>query len=304
MDTLIIGIYDRSIRFLELNAQREITFVQSVDTPFSFTECFKLGNYDESLISEACSIIKDSFKNKNFSSLKVFLLLDTNYSFLNIIPIDFNENETNITSSIIWDISNYYPDNYKNFKINYYKLNDYKFAPGIKATLIIAIDNSVLEIIRKIFHNCRIQISLFDLDHFAADKYATDIFVDSTYNSEIITIGCKRNRIDLSITGQKGLRHFDFIYFKDSNYQSKLLKLISNIKREIFLKQIKLAMVYGEDYAGDACKFLSNRFNYIEFKMPNPFDVFSFSEKRQLERKIKAEGNKFLPLFGLLLKGK
>ncbi len=303
MNTLVIGIYDRTIRFLEINSQREITLAKSVDIPFSFSECFKFGNYDDTFISEACTLIKDSLKNVNYSSYKILLLLDTSYSFLNVVPLDIDDSESNINTYILWDISNYYPDSYKNFKINYYKLNEYKFASGIKATLIAAIENSKLEIIRKIFHNCRMQINLLDLDHFAADKYANNIFVDNTYTNEIISIGCKRNRVDISITGKKGIRYYNFIHFKDVNYQDKLLKLFSNLKKEIYLNQIKLAMVYGEDYTEDVCKFLSKKFSYINFKMPNPFEAFPINDKKQIEKKLKTEGNKFVPLFGLFLKG-
>lgn len=303
MNTIAIGIFDRILRFLEVNNQREITFIQSVDIPFSFTECFKLGYYDDTFISEASLVIKDSLKNINYSSSKIFILLDTNYSFLNIIPLDFEDSDCDVSSFILWDISNYYPENYKNFKINYYKLNNYRFTSGIKATLIAAIENTKLEIIRKIFHSCRMPIHMFDLDHFAADKYATEIFVDNSYPKEIISLGCKRNRIDISITGQKGLRYYDFINFKDVNYQNKLSKLIFNLKTDILLNQIELALVYGEDYVGDVCKYLSNKFNFIKFKAPNPLENFKISDKKNIDRKLKTEGNKFIPLFGLILKG-
>ncbi|MCX7833855.1 MAG: hypothetical protein N2490_06570 [Ignavibacteria bacterium] len=303
MNTLLIGIYERTLRFLEINAQREITFIKSVDTPFSFSECFKFGNYDESFISEACSLLKSTLKNINLSNNKVFLLLDTSYSFLNVIPIDFNDSEPNISSFIVWDISNYYPENYKNFSVNYYKLENYKFAKGVKLTLIVAIDNSILEIIRKIFHNCRIQINMFDLDHFSADKYANSIFINNTNSKEIISIGCKRNKIEISITGQRNLRYYDFINFRDVNYKNKLTKLISGLKREVLSNRINNAMVFGEDYATDVCKFLSSKFSYINFKMPNPFEVFPFADKCNINGKIKTEGNKFIPLFGLFLKG-
>lgn len=304
MNILVIGIYERTLRFLEVNAQREITFIKTVDTPFSFSECFKLGNFDDSIISEACSLIKEALKNINYSSSKVFLLLDTSFSFLNIVPIEISDKSSdNVLSFIVWDISNYFPENYKNFQINYYKLYDYKFAPNIKANLIVAIENSTLEIVRKIFHNCRMQINMFDLDFFAADKYATNIFVDNTYPLEIISVGCKRNKVELSISGQKGLRYYNYLHFKDSNYKNAILKLFSEVNEEIFLNQLKKAMVFGEDYAADVCKFLLTKFKHIDFKMPNPFDEFPKSDKGYIEKKHKIEGNKFIPLFGLLLKG-
>ena len=303
MKTIALSISDRTIRFIEINEKREISFVDSIDTTFSFTECFKTGTYNEAIVAEAANVIHEAVKDKNFNSAKIGVLLDSCFTFINIIPIDYSADAPNIASSLLWDLSNYYPDNYKNFKLNYYRLENKKFAENVKDTLYIAIENDKLEIIKKIMHTCRLKAGLFDIDHFAVEKYIRDLYKPHLSSKRCLYIGCKRNRFDISIIDSNSLNHFEFIMFKETNYVNKLSSFLDKINSDDDLKKFDFVVLYGDDFTIDIFNWLTSALPEIKIYLPDPFTEMTLHSRVNNNLKFREEGNKFLPSCGLALKG-
>lgn len=303
MKTIIIGISDRTVRFLGMSEKKEVSFIESIDTAFSFSECFRTGVFEDTLVTEASYIINNVLRDIHTSSTKIGVSLDSSFAFLNIIPIDFNETVSNISSWILWDLSNYFPDNYKNYKVNYYKLHNKKFNSDVKDTLVVSVDKNILQVLVNIFHSGRLKLQLFDIDHFAAEKYMNTFFTEELNGNYFPVIGCKKNHIDISYYCGDGLVYYDFLIFKDSGYKSKLKEKIKQISKTVNDLPVKHSMIYGEDYSEDVMNFLTDEFKEIKFHFPDPLTAFEMQDYLKNSEKFKNEGNKFLPLFGLALKG-
>lgn len=303
MKTLTLSISDRFIRFIEINEKREILFVDSIDTTFSFTECFSAGKYDEAIISEAANVINEAIKDKNLNSDKIGILLDSIFSFINIIPIEYSEDSPGVASSLLWDLSNYYPNNYKNFKLNYYKLGSKKFAENVIDTLYVAIENDKLEILSKIMHICRLKAGLFDVDHFAVEKYIRELYKPHLSSRSCLYIGCKRNRFDISIIDSNSLIHYEFIMFKETNYIKKLTVFLEKIKTGDESKSFDFVILYGEDFTVDIFNWFSTALPETKIYLPDPFTELALHSRISNNLKFREEGNKFIPACGLALKG-
>ncbi|MBN1634280.1 MAG: pilus assembly protein PilM [Ignavibacteria bacterium] len=302
MKTIIIGISDRTLRFLGLNEKKEISFIESVDTTFSFTDCFKTGAYEDTLVNEASYVINNILRDVHTSATKIGVIIESSFAFLNIVPIDYNESASNISSWILWDLSNYFPDNYKNFKVNYYKLHNKKFDSNVNDTLIVSFDKVILQVLVKIFYSGRLKFQLFDIDHFAAEKYLRTVFEEKINKGCFLVIGCKRNHIDISFHHNEELVYYDYLIFKDSSYKTKLKDKITSIPESANYLPVKYSFVYGEDYSEDIYHYLSNELKNIEFYIPDPNEEFKMQDHLKKNNRFKNEGNKFIPLFGLALK--
>lgn len=300
MKSFIIGISDRTVRFLELNEKREISYLEQTDISFSFSECFSLGMYDDSVIQEASEVINKFVRELNFTSSKIGVLLDSSYAFINKIPMDFDDTQENIISGILWDLSNYFPDSYKDFKINFYKLKDRLYSERIKNTLIIAVENKKLDILKKILNNCGHRIHCFDIDHFGADKYVRMMNLGGKPGN-IMNIGCKRNRIDMSIIDSDGEVYFDYLIFRDTGYQKKLKSFLSlpcEVNSNLKFTSVN---VYGDDYSDDVSKSISEMFPTVKVERADIFRKFLTSSRVRNNERYLDEGNKFIPLAGLAL---
>ena len=301
MKTLAVSLSDRTVRFIQVNEKKEIDFVESIDTSFSFSECFKYGVYDEMVVNEASVIICDALKVLNLSSTKIAVMIDTSEAFLNIIPIDFSETLQNISSGILWDLSNYFPDSYKNFRINYYPVKNDKYSNLISDTLVIAIDNSKIEILKKIFHSCRLKINLFDIEHFSAEKYFKEIYKKQLTGKSSLILGCKKNRIDVSITDSDSMKYFEFFNFKETGYQIKLKELFNYLSVNSDFYNYDFIFLYGEDYSGDVYQILTSINKSIKIIYPDPFKDFEVHGRFKNSNKLN-DGFKFISACGLALK--
>ena len=301
MKSFIIGISDRTVRFFELNEKREISYLEQVDISFSFSECFNMGSYDDSIIAEASELLNRYLKELNFSSSKIGVVLDSSYAFINKIPVDYDDTQENITSGILWDLSNYFPDTYKDFKINYYRLKNKLFSDRIIYTLILAIENKKMDVLKKILSNCRLRIHCYDIDHFAADKYLRAMVLCGKPGI-IMNIGCKRDRIDMSIIDSAGVFYFDFLIFKDRKYGGRLKKFLLHPFEENERFKISSINIYGEDYSVDVYNYACQLFPSIRVEREDIFKNLMITSRVRNNERYLDEGNKFIPLAGLALK--
>lgn len=75
-------------------------------------------------------------------------MIEASQAFLNVLPVDFNEGKANINSHILWELSNYFPENGKDFIVKYYRLNNNYISKNIDEILLIALDKNKIDIIK------------------------------------------------------------------------------------------------------------------------------------------------------------
>lgn len=292
-----IGLFEQSLRFLETNKENKISFAGIKSENFDLSNLFKQNKLAESEISNTADIINNILEESRTSSNIARLLIDTNRCFTNVIPLDFSENKEKINSNILWELSNYFPDNYKDFKISYHKLHSESYSESIRETLIIGIKNSIIDALKKLSRLINIKITSIDIEHFASEKYFRTIRKNLFKDENILIIGCKRNRFDFSIINDSGCFAYNYFLIKDSNFQDKLAKEYIKLDEKYRNLQISNIYLYGDETTTNAYKIINELSQKTRLILSNPFYEIGITDKVPTE--IVSEGYKFIPLCGL-----
>jgi Tfp pilus assembly PilM family ATPase len=292
-----IGLFGQSIRFLETSKENKISFAQIKSDNFELSNLFKQNKLTESEISNSADIINAALEESKTESNISRLLIDTDRCFANVIPLDFSETKEKINSNILWELSNYFPENYKDFKISYHKLNSESFSESIKETLIIGIKNSITDALKKLCGLINIKITSIDIEHFASEKYFRAIRKNLFKDENILIVGCKKNRFDFSIINDSCGFAYDYFIPVDANFQDKLIKMYIKLEEKYRNLQISSIYLYGDDTTTGAYKIINDLSHKARVILSNPFYEIGITDKVSTD--IVSEGYKFIPLCGL-----
>jgi Tfp pilus assembly PilM family ATPase len=301
LGTLAIGFSQKQIKFVEINENREISFIDNIKTSLDLNKDLSIYRNSDDIISETGDMICNHLEANNIQPNRIDVLLETSQSFMNTVPINFEEDTESIRSQILWELSNYFPDSYKNFRVSYHKLNRKDYPDGIKDTLIIAVDNNKIIVIKEIFKVCNFNIHLTDIDQFATEKCIREVYKEELTDNKILILGCKNSRIDISIIDDRNLVYYDYIIFTGSNFQKGLRKLLNelNVKGMSFGE----VMLYGEDYSSDVQGYIKTFDKDHSIELSDPFKKFKYTKNEKGNGNFKNKGFKYTPLIGLALKG-
>ena len=295
-----ISLSDKSIRFLETNKDKKICFAHQITDNFELENIITQNKLTDSYIDRASDEINKILKNSGTSAHTAKLVLETSQCFANVIPLDFSENKEKISSNILWELSNYFPEDYKHYKINYHKLLTESLTDSIKETLIIAVKSSKLDAIKKLSNRIDIKISSIDIEHFAAERYFRAIRKELITEENIVVIGCKKNRIDYSIINSKGCYAYSFITIEDdSNFQDKLIKAFIKFEEKYKDLDINNIYLYGDETTSAVYKIINDTSVNGRVILSNPFYEIGITDKVNTD--IVSEGYKFTPLCGILI---
>jgi len=301
LETLAIGFSERLIRFTELNEKGDVLFIGKTETDFDLNKDLSAYRSSEEIISETGDLIYNILQENNVQPDRIGVLFDTTQSFLNVIPIDYKEETSSIHSQILWELSNYFPDNYKDFKISYHKLNHNSYTGQVKDTLIIAVNKSKINLIKKIFSVCNLKIHLTDIDQFASVKCIREICKEELTNNQILAVGCKKNRIDLSIIDEKSLIYYDYLVFENYKFQESLRRTIEKLGSMGI--RFNRMLLCGDDCTKNVYDFLKLNYKECEVEFSDPFKKLGSAIEIKEEIDSESNGFKYTPLDGLALKG-
>ncbi len=296
---LTIGLYEKSIRFLEINKDNRISFAYQLSENFNFENLYSQNKASDSYLNEISVSINDVLNKSKITSNTSKLLIDTSYCFLNVIPLDFKESSDKTNSDILWELSNYFPDSYKNYKISYHKLISDLYSEDIKETLIIAIKSNIIDAIKKLAGQINIKIGSIDIEHFASERYFRKIRKGYSDSETILVIGCKKNRFDFSIINDSGCIGYDYILIDDSNFHDKLKANYLMIEDKYRQMQINYIYLYGDESTSTAYKIINDIAKDSRLILSNPFYEIGITDN--FDSDIVSEGYKFVPLCGLAL---
>lgn len=280
MGSLVLEFSEKVVRALELNLNGEIVLKDEMDLNFNLYGGIQKNSIDE--IEEEFSQNISRLLNKDFNDeISAGILINTGMTFLNVFPVDFNEEQRAIDSHILWELSNYFPDTYKNYNIKYYRLNNNAFNRDTDEILLIAVNKTDVETVRELCESSNLKILNLEIDHFAVEKCIPDEYKKE--NKKILIAGCNSSRIDFSFLENGKLRYYDFrlINGKNKNKLAEMLKFFIAA-----YKDIDCIFIYGEDSAA-AEKFLKDEFHWLMTR-PLIYD--------------ESKDTCFAPLLGLALK--
>ncbi|MBI5402275.1 MAG: pilus assembly protein PilM [Ignavibacteriae bacterium] len=297
-----IGLFEKSIRFLETNRENKISFAGAVSDNFELENLFKKNKLSDTYINNAAELINRVIEESRTSSDHSRLLIDTNKCFANVIPLDFSEKKEKLNSNILWELSNYFPDNYKEFKVSYHKLLSDSYSSQVRDTLIIGILNSNLETLKKLSRLLNIKITSIDIEHFAAEKYFRAIRKSLFKDENIMVIGSKKSRFDFSIINDSGCLHYDYYIPRELNFQDNFANAFIGTEKKYRNLQINNIYLYGDETAADSYSIINDLSEKSRVFLSNPFYEIGITEKVKTE--IVSEGYKYIPLCGLASEAK
>jgi len=293
-----IGLFDKSIKFLEINKENKISFAYNLAGNINLYNLYSQNKFSENYLNEIAESINEVLNKSNTSSNVSKLLIDTNHCFTNVIPLDFADSKEKINSNILWELSNYFPEDYKNCKISYHKLLSELYSENVKETLIIAIKNNLVEAIKKLSKLIDIKIGSVDVEHFSSERYFRAIRKDLLIDENILIIGCKINRFDFSIINNSGCLAYDYFLPKDSNYQDLLANTFLTLNDKHHNLHINNVYLYGDELTSSSYKII-NGISKARVILSNPFYEIGIMDN--LDPEIVSQGYKFVPLCGLAL---
>jgi Tfp pilus assembly PilM family ATPase len=295
-DNLIIGLFENSVQIITLDKNLTVDFVSIDNIPFPLRNL---------LIGKQKNPDYVEVRNKIFSLLpkgtstfkKVSVVLDSNFFFINTIPLEDTNNIEELKNNILWDIANFYPSSQKNFIINYYKPKETQpKLLSIQEYTIIAIQKNFIKSITNLISDCGLNVTAFYTDHFSAENFLRKYYKEDFSNS--ILIGCKPERIDISIFNKDNSWSYEFILTDNFDISQPLLKIISK-KFIAFEKEQTKMFFYGESYKL-IYKILNLNFPQTSMLLLNPFIHIKPADTIDWVL-IQNEGYKFTSLFGVNL---
>lgn len=214
------------------------------------------------------------------------ILIGTDQTFLNVFPLDFNEEQSSIDSHILWELSNYYPESYKDFNIRYLRLNNSNLSQNIDDALLIAVNNNLIAFIKSLCNESNIRIRNIEIDQFTVERCLREFRKAETADASILIIGCKNDRLDYSYVEKGSLKAYDFDIIEDRNFGNSVIRYLNSIQPEI--KKVNEIFLYGD-------KLVTQVKNFIE-ELVNGISVSYAGIPGE------ADDPKFSPLYGLALK--
>jgi len=271
------------LRIIELNDSAEVVLKKEINLGFNINEVNLLKKNRKEIYYLFAEALSNVFPEEDESPLNAGILINTDQTFLSTLPVDFNEDQSNIDSHILWELSNYYPETYKNFNIKYYRLNNNLTGKNIDDILLIAVDKNRIELLNSLCIEAGIKIRNIEISHFAAEKCLPADYKDEAQN--ILLIGCRNLRMDFSLIRKGKLKNYDYRIIEDKNFQSSVLSHINFLKSSF--DSVKKVYLYGDDYTRSISKFLNEDFEYMQTALINIDGTGDIS---------------FCPLYGLALK--
>jgi hypothetical protein len=288
LNKIIIGYTGKYIKFLHIDDNRAISFVDQqeyVDAGVFFQE----PKINHKRINELSSIILTVFKKNSIVPNTVNIVLDSKLAYINIIPVDFTDEIENINSSLIWELSNFFPDTYKNFKISYQKITANKDEYHcLGNTLLIAYHKNISEITRRLSELSGIKFSNINFDCFTAGR-----FFIAKGEKDFITLGIKQDRTDICFYLNGEIRNYSCFF--EGNINSHLSDVGKSLELNVF-SDAKKVFVYGEEDASGICDKLRNINKEISIS-----DPFGYYSNNNIHSDLSAlTPHSFTSLFGLV----
>lgn len=277
----VLGISFSSdkIRFTELSGDNPMPKLENLETiriDFDFENELAGFKSNQKVLTNISNEISNYIYKRKLTFRKTGLAISTSQAFMMTLPIDYSEGSESMNTKIYWELSNYFPDNYKEFVINTYRLN--RFMPSSKSDefLVIAVLKNTIEFIRRIFKICNIELSVIDIDHFASENSLRASYPARLDTSGIVLIGIKKGRVDYGYIKNKKYTHYTYTrYYSEVEFNLNLVKKLNSLLESGILENNENDIfIYGEEIRSDTLEVLKTipGFNVIPV---NPFECIN-----------------------------
>lgn len=253
--------------------------IESAKVDFNFEDDLGRHKSSQKDLTNISSEIGTYIARRNLNISSASLSIGTSQAFLITLPIEYPEGKKSINSKIYWELSNYFPDNYNDFVINTYRLNNVLPCKYSDEFLIIAVHKNAMEFIKRVFKICGLELSIVDIDHFSAEHTMRNNYRTEIEGKKILLAGMKKGRLDFGIIENNKYKHYAFSkYYHDTEFNLCLSrKLSSIIDREAFAGGIDAIYLYGDEIKEDTLVTI-RRLYTTPVEVINPFESISAAD--------------------------
>ncbi len=279
-----IGLSASSIHFTELSTisgsgNIKADHIESVDVDFNFDDDFGKHKSSQKDLTNISSEISTFVKKRGLKINKAALSIGTSQAFLVTLPIDFSDGKQTINSKIYWELSNYFPDNYNDFVVNMYRLNNVLPCKNSDEYLIIAVHKYAIEFIKRIFKICGLELSLIDIDHFSAEIALRTNYISGLEGKRILIAGLKKGRVDYGFIENRKYKFYTYSkYSSDTEFNLSFTRKLSQLlEREPVSGEVDAIYLYGDEIRDDTLDAV-RKLQKTPVEVINPFESINASE--------------------------
>lgn len=280
--SLGIGFSGSRIYFTELVGNKsspKVNHIHSIKMDFDFEDDLGKHKSSQKDLTNISAEIKTYIGTRNLKIEKAALTISASQSFMITLPIDYSEGEQSINSKIYWELSNYFPDNYNDYVINTYRLNNVLPSRNSDDYLIIAVQKNTLEFVKRIFKLCSLELTVVDIDHFSAENSLRTNFADKLSGKNVFLAGLKNGRVDYGYIKDKKYKYYTHSrYYSETEFNLALTrKLTSIISAEPVMNRVDAIYLYGDEIKEDTLEAL-RRLDKGPVEIINPFENISATD--------------------------
>lgn len=290
MGRVAVQYSGKHIRILEISDKKSIKYIDQfdyLDSSIFFLE----PKLNPKRISELSDLLISNMRKNSVYTDAIELILDSRLAYISVIPVDFSDEIDNTNSTLIWELSNFFPESYKNFKITYQKLQNSGDKHGtLGNTLLVAYHKQIAEITRRLSELTSIKFNKINFDVFTAGLY-----FQNTGTGNFICIGCKNDKTDISFYLGNKISYFTSLYMKEkqSGYYYEEINHILSLPD---FGDISSIFIYGEEPAVSIFGYLNENKQKRQVLMPDPFSDSEFDNPYDKLKNLPPFS--FIPLFG------
>ncbi len=304
--TLGIGFSSNNIYFTEIvndSGTPKLTHVESVKIDFDFEDEFQRHKSSQKDLTNISGEIQNYLAKRNLNLQSVSLSIGTSQAFLITLPIDYSDGKQSINSKIYWELSNFFPDNYNEFVINTYRMNNVLPCKNSDDYLIIAVHKHSLEFIKRIFKICNLNIKVVDIDHFSAEHSIRKNYEQKMEGKNVLLIGLKKGRVDYGYIQNKKYKFYAYSKYNTEIEFNLCLtrKLISLFSKEPVSAGVDTIFLYGDDIREDTIDAL-RKLDKAPVEIINPFENIKATDMFLKNEDLRKVSYKYAPSCGVALR--
>lgn len=304
--SLGIGFSSNNIHFTELvkeSGSPKVNHIESAVIDFDFEDELSRHKSSQKELTNISGEIQNYITKRNLDISTASVSIGTSQAFLITLPIDYSEGKLSINSKIYWELSNYFPDNYNDFVINTYRLNN--VLPGKESDdfLIIAVQKNTIEFIKRVFKMCNLELSVIDIDHFSAENSLRKNYEVQLEGRNVLLIGLKKGRIDYGYIENKKYKYYAYSkYYNDVEINLLLTRKINSmLSLDQFSGGVDTIYIYGDDIKEEYIETL-RKLNLGPVNIINPFSSVIASDLFLKDESLRKNSYKFTASCGVALR--
>lgn len=304
--SLGIGFSGSKIYFTELSGTGEIVKaenIESVKVDFDFED--ELGKYKSSQkdLTNISSEISTYIAKRNLEVTSAGLTISSSQAFIITLPVDFTEGKQTINSRIYWELSNYFPDNYNDFLVNTYRLNNVLPSKLSDDFLVIAVPKNTIEFVKRIFKISSIELNIVDIDHFSAENTLRHSLKENIAGCNLLLTGIKNGRVDYGYLQKGKYKYYTYSrYNNETEFNLSLIRKLSGlINNELISGKVDGIYFYGDEIKEDTLSALEKN-NIGPVRLLNPFENLSASDVLLKNSSLRKNLYSFAPGCGVALR--